>query len=120
VGLEGKEKLQFLILKCVLTGRYLVEGIGSYGSTVPRLVGQKIQGSNNLADSMYSMAVDRAIENFRVNQPTDLADSERLLKIDGDFQVSRDRKDRTILLVGASVRNAKGELIPVVHSFKAY
>ena len=119
VQVEGAEKLQFLLLKCVLTARY-VEGVISYGSTIPRLLGSKARQANELMDGLYLMAVDRALDSFRVAQPTDLDPSERMLRIDGEIQVAREPDDRTILLVGASVANVEGKVVPVVHSFRTY
>jgi hypothetical protein len=114
---EGSEKLQFLALKCVLTGRY-TDIDGTYGSTISRLVGAKARGSNSFIDGLFAMAADRALENFRKAQPFGLDKSEKMTALDGEIQVARDRRDRTILLVGVSIRNAEGKTIPVIHSFK--
>jgi hypothetical protein len=116
---QDAEKLQFLLVKCVLTSRY-VEGTQSYGSTIPRLLGQRVRGANELVDGLYVLAVDSALESFRKAQPTDLDPSETMSRVDGEIGVSRDRSDRTIVLVGASVKNGQGTEIPVVHSFKSY
>lgn len=115
--IEGKEKLQFLLLKCVLTGRY-VEETTVYGSTVTRLLGGKARQANELTDGMYLMSVDRAIESYRTGQSLGLESAERMIRSEGEIQVARDPKDRTILLVGASVVNGDGQSIPILHQFK--
>ena len=119
VQLEGPDKLRFLLLKCVLTARY-VEGAFSYGSTIPRLLGVKARQANEFMDGLYLLSVDRALDSFRLGQPTDLDPTERMARLDGEIQVARDPKDRTILMVGASVASAEGRIIPVVHSFRTY
>jgi hypothetical protein len=116
-AVEGSEKLQFLALKCVLTARY-TDVDGTYGSTIPRLVGLKVRGANEFVDGVFAMAADRALENFRKAQPFGLDKSEKMTALDGEIQVLRDRRDRTILLIGVSIRNGDGKSIPVIHSFK--
>lgn len=115
--LSGLEKLRFLALKCILTGRYIEEG-ASYGSTIPRLVGQKVRSGSELIDGLYAMAADRGLRSFKDNQPNDLDPSEEMTRIDGEILVARDNVDRTILLIRSAIRNANGDLIPVIHSFK--
>lgn len=119
VQLENEEKLRFLLVKCVLTGRY-VEDSNSYGSTIPRLMGLKVRSKNELVDGMFLLAVDRAVESFKKGQPFDLDDRERMVRRDQEIQVARDSRDRTILLVGTAIRNGAGKLIEVIHSFKTY
>jgi hypothetical protein len=119
VQLTGIEKLRMLALKCVLTARYIEEGL-SYGSTISRLLGQREPSGNELVEGLYLMSVDKALEAFRVAQPNGLDTSEAMARLDGEIQVMRDPSDRTVLLIGAAIRNRDGTVIPIIHSFPTY
>ena len=119
VQFENEEKLRFLLLKCILTGRY-VEDNNSYGSTIPRLLGLKVRSKNELVDGMFLLSVDRAVESFKKGQPSDLDNRERMIRRDQEIQVARDARDRTILMIGTAVRNGSGKLVEIIHSFKSF
>lgn len=114
IEIEGLNKLQMELLKTCLTGRVTI-GDNKYGSTVPRLIGDKqYYAGGSFMQAVVAASIEATIEDYRRQQNIDVPDNEAVLKIEG-VKVTRDAADATIIAVRALVGTKSGESVEVTH-----
>ena len=112
---SGLPKLQMELLKTCLTARTTVDG-KKYGSTVPRLIGEKqYLAWDNFLQGIVAASVAQTIEDYKGQQSASLPDEERILQITKGIIVRRDAADPTIIVIQAMVDTYSGDTVEVMH-----
>lgn len=112
---ESTEKLQMELLKTSITGRVTI-GDKSYGSTLPRLIGDKqYYAHGDFLRAIVAAAEDSTIEDYRRQQADTVPDDEKILRLAKPVMVTRDASDPTIIAVQAVVETYSGDEVEVTH-----
>lgn len=111
VELEGRERVRHDMLKGILTGR-----TGTYGTTLPSLIGSKGQGRERGFVDLAIATVQMFVDDYRENQRPDLPDEE-LIDTVRTLTAEEDPFDRTRIVLILVLDMADGQSIEIQHSF---
>jgi len=113
--IEGNSKLQMELLKTCLTARVSI-GDKKYGSTIPKLIGEKqYYADDKFTQAIVAASAEKTINDYKNQQSSIVPDDEKIYRLDRPVRAIRDTKDPTIIVVEIVVETESGDSIEVMH-----
>ena len=113
--IENSPKLQMELLKTCLTERVTI-GDKKYGSTIPKLIGQKqYHADDSFTQAIVAASAEKTVIDYKNQQAANVPEEEKIYRLDKPARAVRDTKDPTIVVVEVVVETESGNSVEVMH-----